>query len=430
MLQGLAEAGRKVFDPAMVLGTLDHIIDTNPGRTDATKFPGGAEFIAAFRDGARAAGIRVFDLDDPAQGIAHVIAPELGSAQPGLTMVCGDSHTCTLGGMGALAWGIGVTQGEHALATQCLPAGRPKQMRVRFDGALADGVTAKDMVLHLIRTHGARGGDGCALEYAGSAVEAMSCAGRMTLCNMAVEFGAWTGIVAPDETTIAYLAGRPYAPQRADWDAAVAWWRTLRSDGDARFDREIVINAAGLSPSVTWGTSSEQTVGVDEPVPAPGGFADAVARASAEKALAYTGAEPGRPLAGLSIDAAFIGSCANSRIEDLRDAARVLAGRKVAAGVTAICVPGSTPVKRQAEAEGLDRIFKAAGFQWREAGCSLCFYNGGDSFGSARRVISSTNRNFENRQGPGVRTHLASPLTVAASAVAGAIADPRALLRR
>ena len=430
MLQGLTAAGRRVFDPSMALGTLDHIIDTDPGRTDKTKFPGGAEFIATFREGARDAGIRVFDIGDPAQGIVHVIAPELGAAQPGLTVVCGDSHTCTLGGVGALAWGIGVTQGEHALATQCLPAARPGQMRVRFEGQLADGVTAKDMVLHLIRTHGARGGDGCALEYAGAAVRGLSCAGRMTLCNMAVEFGAWTGIVAPDETTVAFLQGRAYAPKGAQWDQAAAWWRTLGSDDGARFDREIVIDAAALSPSVTWGTSSEQTVGVAEPVPLPGSFTDGAARASAEKALAYMGVAPGQTLKGLAIDAAFIGSCTNSRIEDLRAAAGVLAGRKVAPGVTAICVPGSTPVKRQAEAEGIDRVFTDAGFQWREAGCSLCFYNGGDSFGGARRVISSTNRNFENRQGPGVRTHLASPMTVAASAVAGAIADPREWLRR
>jgi 3-isopropylmalate/(R)-2-methylmalate dehydratase large subunit len=414
----------------MAFGTLDHIIDTDPGRGDATKFPGGAEFIRSFREGTKAAGIRIFDIGDRAQGIVHVIAPELGVAQPGLTLVCGDSHTCTVGGMGALAWGIGVTQGEHTLATQCLPMKRPRQMRVRFEGALAPGVTAKDMVLCLIRLHGARGGDGCALEFAGEAVRALSCAGRMTLCNMAVEFGAWTGIVAPDETTIEYLRGRDYAPKDADWDAAVGWWRTLASDADAVFDREIVIDAGAIRPSVTWGTSSEQTVGVDEPVPSPDDIVDAVARASAEKALRYTEARPGAPLAGLPIDAAFIGSCTNSRIEDLRAAAQVLAGRKVARGVLAICVPGSTPVKRQAEAEGLDRIFREAGFQWREAGCSLCFFNGGDSFGGARRVISSTNRNFENRQGPGVQTHLASPLTVAASAVAGAIADPRDYLRR
>jgi len=430
MLQGLADAGRPVFDPAMAFGTLDHIIDTDPGRTDSTKFPGGAEFIRSFREGTAAAGVRIFDIGDPAQGIVHVIAPELGVAQPGLTLACGDSHTCTVGGMGALAWGIGVTQGEHVLATQCLPMQRPRQMRVRFEGALRDGVTAKDMVLHLIRLYGARGGDGCAVEFAGEAVRALSCAARMTLCNMAVEFGAWTGIVAPDETTIDYLRGRPHAPQGADWDAAVAWWRTLASDEGARFDREMVIDAADLRPSVTWGTSSEQTVGIDEPAPSPAAIADAVARASAEKALRYTHVEPGQPLAGLPIDAAFIGSCTNSRIEDLRAAARVLEGRKVAPGVLAICVPGSTPVKRQAEAEGLDRIFKDAGFQWREAGCSLCFYAGGDSFGGARRVISSTNRNFENRQGPGVQTHLASPLTVAASAVAGRIADPRDYLRR
>ncbi|MBV9993760.1 MAG: 3-isopropylmalate dehydratase large subunit [Caulobacteraceae bacterium] len=425
MLQGVAAAGRKVFDPSLVFGTLDHIIDTDPGRTDKTKFPGGPEFIRTFRDGAAAAGVRVFDIGDPSQGIVHVIAPELGVAQPGLTLVCGDSHTCTVGGLGALAWGIGVTEGEHVLSTQCLAARKPTLLRVRFEGRLGPCVTAKDLILRLIGAHGARGGAGAALEFAGSAVRGLSCAARMTLCNMAVEFGAWTGIVAPDDVTIEFVHGRRFAPKGLDWDAALAWWRTLRSDDEAAFDREIVVDAPAIEPQVTWGTSSEQSVGVGEPVPSPADLADPVARASAEKALRYTEATPARPLLGLPIGAAFIGSCTNSRIEDLRAAAAILEGRKVAAGVTAICVPGSTAVKRQAEAEGLDQIFKEAGFQWREAGCSLCFYAGGDSFGPARRVITSTNRNFENRQGPGVRSHLASPLTVAASAVAGAIADPR-----
>ena len=425
MLQGVADAGRQVFDSATVLGTLDHIIDTDVGRTDETKFPGGAEFIQTFRDGAEAAGIPIFDIGDPRQGIVHVIAPELGVAQPGLTLVCGDSHTGTMGGMGALAWGIGVTQGEHALSTQCLPAKWPKLMRVRFEGQLGPAVTAKDLILHLIRLHGATGGENSALEFAGEAVRGLSCAARMTLCNMAVEFGAWTGIVAPDETTFEFLRGRPFAPHGADWDAAVAWWRTLRSDADAVFDREIVIDASAIEPQVTWGTSSDQSIGVGEAPPSPAAIADPVARASAEKALAYTDVTPGLPILGLPIEAAFIGSCTNSRIEDLRAAAAILRGRMVADGVLAICVPGSSAVKRQAEAEGLDTVFRDAGFEWRESGCSLCFYNGGDSFRGARRVITSTNRNFENRQGPGVRSHLASPLTVAASAIAGAIADPR-----
>jgi 3-isopropylmalate/(R)-2-methylmalate dehydratase large subunit len=428
MLQGVADAGRPVFDPTMVYGTMDHIIDTDPGRTDRTKFAGGAEFIATFREGVKRAGIRIFDIGDPSQGIVHVMAPGLGLALPGMTLVCGDSHTCTIGGIGALAWGIGVTQGEHVLSTQCLPVKRPGTMRVRFEGRLSPAVTAKDMILFLIRTYTATGGRGCAIEFGGSAVRSLGCDARMTLCNMAVEFGAWTGIVPPDEVTFAYLHDRAFSPKGALWEAALASWRELRSDDGAAFDHEISVEAGRVAPQITWGTSSDQTIGVDECVPDPATLADPALRKSAEKALRYTGVEPGKPLAGIPIDAAFIGSCTNSRIEDLRAVAHLLKGRKVAAGVKAICVPGSTPVKRQAEAEGLHRVLMEAGFEWRESGCSLCVYVGGDSFGAARRVVSSTNRNFENRQGPGVQSHLASPLTVAASAVAGRIADPRPLM--
>jgi 3-isopropylmalate/(R)-2-methylmalate dehydratase large subunit len=425
MLQGVAAAGRPVFDPHLVFGTMDHIIDTDPGRGDATKFPGGAEFIQTFRDEAKRADIPVFDIGDAKQGIVHVIAPELGIALPGMTLVCGDSHTCTMGGISALSWGIGITQGEHALSTQCLPVKLPKLMRVRFEGLLASGVTAKDLILHLIGAYGADGGEGHAVEFTGPVVEAMSCAGRMTLCNMAAEFGAWTGIVAPDATTLAYLKERDYAPKGPMWDRAAAHWLSLCSDEDAVFDKEIVINCNAIGPQVTWGTSSQQVINIDEIVPDPASAADPVAQASGVKAVAYTDIAPGQSLLGLPIEAAFIGSCTNSRIEDLRESAALLKGRKVAAGVKAICVPGSTHVKHLAEKEGLDKIFIEAGFEWRESGCSLCFYAGGDNFGEARRVISSTNRNFENRQGPGVRTHLASPLTVAASAIAGKIADPR-----
>ena len=409
----------------MAIQAAERLIDTDPDRTDQTKFPGGSEFISTFRRGVARSGIRSFDIDDPFQGIVHVIAPELGIAQPGLTIVCGDSHTCTMGGIGALAWGIGITQGEHVLSTQTLAVKRPKTMRIRFDGAIGPCVTAKDLILYLIARYGTRGGQGCAIEFAGPAIEALSCEGRMTLCNMAVEFGAWTGVVAPDEVTVAFLRGKPYAPQGEQWDQAVAWWRTLRSDDGAVYDAEIVIDASSIEPQVSWGTSSQQTVGVGGIVPAPASLADSVAVASAEKAIGYTGVEAGAPIAGLPIDAAFIGSCTNARLDDLRSAARILKGRRVAPGVKAICVPGSTPVKHAAEAEGLDRIFLEAGFEWRASGCSLCFYAGGDSFGDARRTISSTNRNFENRQGPGVRTHLASPLTVAASAINGWITDPR-----
>lgn len=427
MLQGVLDNGREVARPDLVFGVLDHIIDTDPGRTDQTKFPGGAEFISVFREYAERAGIPVYDIGDDRQGIAHVVAAEQGFALPGTTFVCGDSHTCTLGGLGALAWGIGVTQGEHALATQTARTRRPDTMRVQVEGGLAAGVVAKDLILALIGAYGANGGQNAAIEFAGPAVRALGIEARMTLCNMAVEFGAWTGLVSADDATFEYLSGRPQAPRGSAWDAAVAHWRSLASDADASFQHELVIDAAALDPQVTWGTSPEHVIGISETVPRPAAAANALARSSMEKALAYTGVRPGMAIEGLPIEAAFIGSCTNSRLSDLRAAARILEGRRVAKGVRAICVPGSTQVRQAAEAEGLDRIFRDAGFEWRESGCSLCFYAGGDDFGGATRVISSTNRNFENRQGPGVRSHLASPATVAASAVAGTIADPRKL---
>jgi 3-isopropylmalate/(R)-2-methylmalate dehydratase large subunit len=426
MLKGVLDAGRTVHSPDLIYGTMDHIVDTFPGRTDrSTRIKGGLEFIDTYKDYAARAQIPLIALDDPRQGIVHVIAPELGIALPGSTIVCGDSHTCSLGAMGALAWGIGVTDGEHVLATQTMRQARRPNMLVSLDGRMAPGVSAKDIVLALIGRHGAAGGAGHVVEFAGSAVRGMSVAARLTLCNMAVEFGAWTGIVAPDDTTIGYLANRPFAPAGRDWDDAVAHWRGLASDDGARFDRHIAMDVSAVAPQVTWGTSPEHVVGVDGRVPDPAATGDGLARAAMERALAYTDLRPGDRLDGVAIEAAFIGSCVNSRIEDLRAAAAILRGRRIAPGVTAICVPGSTPVKRAAEAEGLDDVFRSAGFDWREAGCSLCFYGGGDDFGSARRVISSTNRNFEGRQGPGVRTHLASPATVAASALAGRIADPR-----
>jgi 3-isopropylmalate/(R)-2-methylmalate dehydratase large subunit len=427
MLEGVRGAGRKVFDPKMVVGTYDHIIDTTPGRGERTLFPGGQEFIKTYRDNAAAADIELFEIGDPRQGIVHVMAPELGIAAPGMTLVCADSHTPTVGGIGALAWGIGVTQGEHVLSTQCLAIKRPRRMRVVFDGTLGPLVTAKDIILWLIGRYGASGGKGFVIELAGSVIRSFSVAERMTICNMAVEFGAWTAIVAPDDVTIAYMAQRPYRPQGAHWDMAVAHWRSLRSDDGAVFDAEIVVDCSEIEPQVTWGTSSEHVMSVSGQVPDPESQPAPSKRASMEQALSYIELRPGARLQGLPIEAAFIGSCTNSRIEDLRMAASLLRGRKVAAGVTAICVPGSTSVKAQAEAEGLDSIFRDAGFEWRESGCSLCFYAGGDSFGTAKRVITSTNRNFENRQGPGVRSHLASPVTVAASAVAGTICDPRRL---
>jgi 3-isopropylmalate/(R)-2-methylmalate dehydratase large subunit len=424
VFEPLQESGRKPAQPGLVFGTMDHIVDTHLGRNDNTLFKGGRAFIESFRAGASAHGVTLFDMGDPRQGISHVISPELGIALPGATLVCCDSHTSTIGGLGALAWGIGTTEGEHAVATQTLVRSRPRTLRVEITGRLPPGVTAKDMALALIGRHGATGGDGHAIEFCGEAVRALDVEARLTLCNMAVEFGAWTGLVAPDQTTFDWLHGRPHAPQGDQWDAAVAHWRALASDLDATYDRTLELDCSDLAPQVTWGTHPGQVVGVLDPVlPGPDG---------AQRALAYMDVQAGQVLVGVPIDAAFIGSCTNSRLSDLRAAAAVVRGRRVAAGVTAIVVPGSTAVKRAAEAEGLDTVFLDAGFEWRESGCSLCFYVGGDSFDRpgrpARRVISSTNRNFEGRQGPGVRTHLASPATVAASAVAGCIADPRPLL--
>ncbi len=355
----------------------------------------------------------------------HVISPELGIALPGATIVCPDSHTCTQGAMGAMAWGIGSTEAEHALATGTLRVRRPRTLRVRFEGRLPPGVTAKDLSLALLRRHGAAGGDGCAVEYAGAAVHDLDIEARLTLCNMATEFSAMTAVIAPDERTFEYLHGRRYAPAGAAWDAAVAQWRRLASDEGARFDREISIAAGDLAPMVTWGTSPQHAAPIDGRVPE---LEDSgTSREAYERALAYMDLHPGVELGSLAIDAAFVGSCTNSRLSDLRRAAAVLRGRRVAAGVRAICVPGSMAVKRAAEAEGLDRVFRESGFEWRESGCSMCFYAGGESFGPRQRVVSSTNRNFESRQGPGTRTHLASPETVVASAIAGRLADPRRL---
>jgi 3-isopropylmalate/(R)-2-methylmalate dehydratase large subunit len=425
-LKSLAASGRPVADPARVFCTMDHIVDTTPGRGDATRMPGGSAFILETRAAAEAAGIRLFDVRDPLQGIVHVISPELGIVLPGATVVCPDSHTCTQGALGAFAFGIGSTEAEHALATGTLRVNRPKTMRVRFEGRLPPQVTPKDMTLALISQYGSAGGNGYAVEYAGSAVQELDIEGRLTLCNMATEFSAVTGFVAPDDKTFEYLRGRRYAPQGADFDVAVAAWRELRSDPAAQFDREIVIDASTLAPMITWGTSPQHAVAVTDCVPdqaASGATPEAYARA-----LAYMDLTPGISMQSLTIDAAFIGSCTNSRISDLRRAAAILRHRKVAPGVRAICVPGSMSVKRQAEAEGLDAVFREAGFEWRESGCSMCFFAGGESFGARERVVSSTNRNFESRQGPETRTHIASPEIVAASAIMGRISDFRPLL--
>lgn len=426
-LKGLEATRRAVRNPEQAFCTMDHIVDTFPGRSDETTMPGGKDFIQTTRAAANAAGINLFDLNDQRQGIAHVISAEQGIALPGVTLVCPDSHTGTLGGLGALAWGIGSTEAEHALATKTLVVKKPKTMRVSFEGALPFGVTAKDMILKLIGEHTASGGVGYAIEFAGEAVRQLPVEARLTLCNMTVEFGAWSGLVAPDDTTFEYVRGRPFAPSKSQWDQAVAHWRTLKTDDDARFDKELTIYCSDIVPQITWGTSPMHETGIDQCVPDPANEGDPAKRAAIERALEYMDLTPGTPLEGVPIDAAFIGSCTNSRISDLRAAAEILRGRKVAKGVKAICVPGSGLVKAAAEAEGLDRVFTDAGFEWRESGCSMCFFAGGESFGLEERVVSSTNRNFENRQGPRTRTHLASPTTVAASAVKGHLTDVRNL---
>ncbi len=424
-LRSLEQEGRRVRAPHRVFCTMDHIVDTRPGRGDISLAPHGREFIEATRQSARRAGIHLFDIDDPRQGISHVVAAENGIVLPGMSAVCPDSHTCTLGALGALAWGIGSTEAEHALATSCLRASRPRAMRVNFMGETAPGVTAKDMILHLIASFGSRSGRGYAVEFAGPAVSALSMDGRFTLCNMAVEMGAFTGMIAPDERTIAYVQNTALAPRGPLAEQAEFHWRQLRSDTGAEFDLELEIDCARIAPAVTWGTNPEQMANIGGKVPSPDAFEDPQKSLAASHALDYMGLKPGTPLDSIRIDAAFLGSCTNNRISDLRAAANYLRNRKIAPWVQALCVPGSGAVKREAEAEGLHEIFRNAGFEWREAGCSLCFHAGGESFGG-KRVISSTNRNFQGRQGPGARTHLASPLTVAASACRGYISAAEA----
>ena len=414
-LSSLAAAGRKPLDPAQVFAMIDHIVDTKPGRTDATTMAGGTAFIRETRAACAAAGIRLFDVDDPNQGIMHVVSPELGIVQPGMTLVAPDSHTCTQGAIGAYAFGVGTSEVEHAIATGTLRLTRPASMRVWVEGLLGPMVTPKDLALHLISRHGSDGGRGAAVEFAGPGVEALSVEGRMTLCNMATEFSATAGFIAPDEPLFDWLHGRPFTPAGALWDQALAHWRTLRTDERATFDREVRLDASQVQPMVSWGTSPSASTGIAQPVPAD----------APRAMLDYMALDPGRPLEGLAIDAAFIGSCTNARLSDLARAADLLRGRRIAPHVQGIVVPGSMEVRRQAEALGLDRIFTEAGFEWRLSGCSLCFYAGGEGFAPGTRVISSTNRNFVGRQGPGVRTHIASPETVAASALAGCIADPR-----
>lgn len=428
LLPKLRAAGRPFFDPSSVYGVMDHVVDTVPGRTDDVMIPKGREFIEAFREGAGIFGYELFDVGDVRQGITHVTMPEQGLALPGMSLVCADSHTGTMGGIGALAWGVGATEMEHVLLTQTLAISRPKSMRVQIDGRLGAATSAKDIVLALIGKIGANGGTGYMVEYAGEAIRALPVEARMTLCNMGVEFGAWASIVAPDDITIDYVRTRPSAPRGRDWEVAVDYWRELRSDDGAVFDREIIFSIEDLAPQVTWGTSPQHVASVAGFVPKLESIDDLVERQAAETALDYMGLRPGQRLADVRIDAVFIGSCTNARITDLRSAAAVLRGRQIAPHICkAIVVPGSSAVKAQAEAEGLDRIFRDAGFEWRESGCSLCFFGGGEAFPPGSRVASTTNRNFENRQGPGIRTHIMSPATAAASSVAGTIADSRSM---
>ncbi len=418
--------GLAVRSPELVFATADHAVSSAPGRTALTFGPGG-KLWERLRVRTGEQGIRFFDVGHAGQGIVHVMAPELGIALPGCTLICGDSHTCTNGGIGALAFGVGTSESGHALATGTLRTQRPRAMRLRIDGGLGPGVTAKDLALHLLRTLGATAGVGHAIEYAGSAVTALSIEERLTLCNLTVELGARSGFVAPDDTTIAYVEERRYAPTGADWEDAVRHWRQLSSDDDARFDRDLAISGGDVAPTVTWGTSPDQGIPIDGCIPDPALVSDPVERASMVAALEYMDLEPGMPLAGQRIDWVFIGSCTNSRISDLRSAAAMARGRRTADGVQAWVVPGSVQVKRQAEAEGLDRVFLDAGFQWREPGCSICVAANGETIPPGARCVSTSNRNFVGRQGPRARTHLASPAAAAAAAIAGRIIDPRTL---
>jgi 3-isopropylmalate/(R)-2-methylmalate dehydratase large subunit len=417
---------RPVHRPDLTFAVQDHTVATKPGRNDDTN-PSGTAFIKAMREGCRKNGIRLFDIDDPDQGISHVVAPELGIVLPGATHAVPDSHASTVGGVGALAFGCGTSELAHILATQVMALKRPKSMRVRLDGRLGAHVNAKDIALRLIAELGVAGARGHVVEYAGAAARAMPIEQRMTLCNLNIEMGGRSGFVAPDDATFAWIKGRSYAPQGAMWDRALSHWRSLASDDDAVFDREVVLDCDALEPQITWGTDPSQVVGISGRVPDPGAV-DASRRAAAESAFAYMGLEPGTPLAGLPVDRVFIGSCTNSRLPDLQVAAAVVRGRHVAEGVVAMVVPGSSSVKREAEAAGLDRAFRDAGFFWGEAGCSMCAGGNGDRGQPGERCVSTTNRNFENRQGPKVRTHLASPATAAATAIAGRIADVRQML--
>jgi 3-isopropylmalate/(R)-2-methylmalate dehydratase large subunit len=421
--EGLRLAGRPVRRPDLTLATEDHNVPTTDIFAPIAD-PVSRTQVDTLRSNCAEFGVTLYPMGDREQGIVHVIGPQLGITQPGMTLVCGDSHTSTHGAFGALAFGIGTSQVEHVLATQTLPMDRPKTMAVTVTGTPQPGVTPKDIILAIIAQAGTGGGQGYMVEYRGETFEQMSMEGRMTVCNMSIEWGARAGMIAPDETTFAYLAGRPHAPTGAEWDAAVAYWQTLRTDDDASFDAEIVLDAAEITPFVTWGTNPGQAAPLSSSVPDPADYSDESDRIAAEKALAYMGLQAGTPLRDIKVDTVFVGSCTNGRIEDLRAAAAIIKGHKVADSVRMLVVPGSMRVKAQAEDEGLDAVFTDAGAEWRQAGCSMCLGMNPDQLAPGERSASTSNRNFEGRQGKGGRTHLVSPLVAAATAIAGHLASP------
>ncbi|MEJ5248811.1 MAG: 3-isopropylmalate dehydratase large subunit [Caldilinea sp.] len=423
----LRERGLKVRRPDKTFATMDHAIPTRS--VDIELWPSDAATqVRTLRQNCKDFGITLWDVDGPVQGIVHVVGPEMGVTQPGMTIVCGDSHTSTHGAFGALAFGIGTSEVGHVLATQCLLQKKPKTMAITVDGELGKGVTAKDIILAIIAKNGAGGGAGYVFEYRGSAIRKLSMANRMTICNMSIEGGARAGMIAPDETTFEYIKGRPYAPKGEEWERAVAYWRTLATDEDAVFDRELKLDASELQPMVTYGTNPGQGVPITGRIPYPEELEDPAERRSLISALEYMGLKPGQPMEGQPVDIVFIGSCTNSRIEDLREAAAIVKGKKIADHVWGIVVPGSKSVKAQAEAEGIDRIFIEAGFEWRGAGCSMCLAMNEDKAGAGKYVASTSNRNFQGRQGPGARSLLMSPIMAAAAAVKGRVVDVREML--
>ncbi len=424
--QGLREKGLKVRRPTQTAATMDHSIPTRQPVRQVDD-PVAAAQLGQLEKNCREFGVPLFGFDSPHRGVVHVIGPELGLTQPGMTIVCGDSHTATHGAFGALAFGIGTSEVEHVLATQTLLQHRPKTMKVEINGRLQRGVEAKDIILALIAKIGAGGGAGYVFEYTGETISALDMEGRMTICNMSIEAGARAGMIAPDDTTFAYLYGRPFAPQEKQWEEAVALWRKLPSDEGAVYDASVTLNVNDLAPMITFGTTPAMAMPIDGVIPDPASLSDVNQRHALEKALNYMGLEPGKPLLGHPIDVVFIGSCTNGRLSDLRKAARVFKGRKTAPNVRVLVVPGSYEVKQQAEAEGLDRIFIEAGAEWREPGCSMCIAMNGDEIAAGQYAVSTSNRNFEGRQGKGGRTLLAGPLTAAAAAVTGCITDVRTL---